>query len=64
MQVMGASASDIEAVTDAVAAAGASHRAALLWSDGHDVVAVIADDGESADDVRQAARRFVPEVAA
>ena len=65
MQLLGASAEEAEAAVFAtVAAAVRQGRAALVWSDGDDVTAVVADRGETAGDVQAAARRFIPEVCA
>lgn len=38
-------------------------RAVLLWSDGADVIALLADEGEGAEDVLRFAPRVLPEVA-
>lgn len=65
MQLLGCSAEDAEAaVLGTIAAALRQGRAAVLWCDGDDVTAVVADSGESAGDVQAAARRFVPELCA
>lgn len=65
MQLLGCSAEDAEAaVLATVASALRQGRAALVWSDGDDVTALVADSGESAGDVQAAARRFIPEVCA
>lgn len=59
MKLIGASASDAEAVTDALL--GASHRQlpAFVWCDGADVVGVIGDAGDTVADVLSMVQRFV-----
>lgn len=60
--MLGASASEAGGVFDSAAVAVGRGLAALVWSDGSDVLALIADQGENASDVRRFAVRALPEV--
>lgn len=62
MQMLGSSAGEATEVLDQIARAGRLGLASLLWSDGADLTAIVAEDGDKPTDVRRIARRFLPEV--
>lgn len=59
MKLIGASASDAEAVTDALLGASHRHLPAFVWCDGADVVGVIGEAGDTVADVLSMVQRFV-----
>lgn len=64
MQLLGASAPSADVVIEQATAAARGGAPFLLWSDGHDVFAVIGQAGDAPAEVLNWARRFVPEFAA
>lgn len=64
MRLLGAPADYPAPVLDEVRRTAAGGRSFFVWSDGEDLVAVVADDGDDAADVQRIVRRHVPEFAA
>lgn len=61
MRLMGASAPDARPVLTEVADACRAGRAVYLWSDGEDVMAVVADEGDTFEAFAAMAARVAPQ---
>lgn len=64
MRLLGAPAEFPGPVFEEAMRNAAEGRAFFVWSDGEDLTAVVADQGDRASDVQRIVRRHVPEFAA
>jgi hypothetical protein len=64
MRLLGASADFPQPVLEEVKKTAGLSLPFFVWSDGDDLTAVVADDGDQAADVQRVVKRYVPEFAA
>lgn len=63
MRLLGAPADYPGPVFEEVKRTAAGGRSFFVWSDGDDITAVVADEGDQSQDVQRIVKRHVPEFA-